>query len=110
MWTRGLRTRSSLSWMLLLAMKNRLPFTSRLRKALPPRPRPLSPEGRGGKEGRRSFLRGLRLRLGPDAHLLEQALARPLVRNQLHHQLRQRQPAPAHHLFQGEGQDGLRLG
>src|SRR5215510_2257835 len=93
MWTRGLRTRSSLSWMLAL------PDMWKYLPSMPHGPNPV-----------------LLVSLPPghardlDAHLLEEAVARRVVGDQLGEQIRQGSPAPADHLFQGVGNDRMRLG
>src|ERR1700719_4117285 len=114
MWTRGLRTRSSLSWM--LAMTHGSSFAKVKKSSCPARPGPDAPvpvagsmlsfiavhlaprESRGANSGR------------PDADLLEQGGARLLVGDQFGQQFRQRHPAPAHRLFEGVRHRRVRLG
>src|SRR5262249_4276913 len=96
MWTRGLRTRSSLSWMLaLLAMRNYLRLMVKDGSIRPTiRQLVLPVRGCGGF----------------DAHLFEQNLARGVLGNQLGEKIREGGAGPADHLFQGVGDDRMRLG
>src|SRR4051812_35986932 len=105
MWTRGRRTRVSLSWMLADDMRSRLLGTWMARTGWAARHGRDGP--RGGRIGRACLLL---LRLGRlDAHLLEDVLARGFVRDQFREEFGERELAPMYDLLQRIGHDRLRL-
>src|SRR5262245_53686249 len=113
MWTRGLRTRSSLSWMLAMRVASSCECVcgDGERDATdtysPPRAGNLT---RRREKSRRLLLLLFLGRFGRlDADLFEERLARVLLGDQFVHQLRQRHPPPADALFQAERDDRVRL-
>src|SRR5690349_10303679 len=103
MCTRGVRTRASLSW--ILELIDRSPLLRLMGRDTAPEctnPREAAAGGVG------LFLR-LPARFRLDADLLEEVLARRIVRDQLGQQFGERHPPPADHLLEGVRNDRLRL-